>query len=468
MKRALIFSFILLCIFTGGNAFSQTFSDPFAPTFSSAAGDNVQFDFDVADSLADEFSIVHQIIYRDPAVNAWNLAEMTELYQVCSVYTYSATAEYVTTTSQFEWYNRSELDTVVVTQSPKNIGGTFPVPSYLLADLGADPTGDAEGTSASYLDITHCYGSYSDTKLYVRFENNGGGFPTSSGFTFFVYSVGIIDPDATDSIAYAFVYASVPLLIGPGLYKIDPADSSFSQIGNITTNISGNALSMSCNISDLTAQPGWSDWPPPSNLIVLAPVTATQSLSGMATNDWGKIAIFQPQSNLSDYSSNNAPTLSGASAVAGEGRLISASVTYTDTDNHLAVIRDFHVELDLHPMSACVKDYASGTLFETEVTVTSGGWYDYYFEFSDGAATVTTDIDSVYVDLQTYVAGDADGNGAVDIDDVVFLIQYIFASGPAPDPLESGDADCSGAIDIDDAVYLIAYIFSSGPTPCAL
>ncbi|MBU2625963.1 MAG: S8 family serine peptidase, partial [candidate division Zixibacteria bacterium] len=65
-----------------------------------------------------------------------------------------------------------------------------------------------------------------------------------------------------------------------------------------------------------------------------------------------------------------------------------------------------------------------------------------------------------------YVAGDADGSGAVDIDDVVYLIQYIFSGGPAPDPLESGDADCSGEIDIDDAVYLIEYIFSNGPEPC--
>jgi len=64
-----------------------------------------------------------------------------------------------------------------------------------------------------------------------------------------------------------------------------------------------------------------------------------------------------------------------------------------------------------------------------------------------------------------YICGDADGTGAVDIDDVVFLIAYIFSSGPAPSPLVSGDADCSGGIDIDDVVYLISYIFASGPTP---
>jgi hypothetical protein len=65
-----------------------------------------------------------------------------------------------------------------------------------------------------------------------------------------------------------------------------------------------------------------------------------------------------------------------------------------------------------------------------------------------------------------FLCGDCDGSGEVDIDDVVYLITYIFASGPPPDPLEKGDADWSGAVDIDDVVYLIYYIFAGGPPPC--
>jgi hypothetical protein len=63
--------------------------------------------------------------------------------------------------------------------------------------------------------------------------------------------------------------------------------------------------------------------------------------------------------------------------------------------------------------------------------------------------------------------GDADGSHDIDIADVVYLINYIFSGGPAPNPLVAGDADCSGDIDIADVVYLIAYIFSGGPEPCA-
>jgi hypothetical protein len=68
----------------------------------------------------------------------------------------------------------------------------------------------------------------------------------------------------------------------------------------------------------------------------------------------------------------------------------------------------------------------------------------------------------------TYVCGDANGDGGVDISDAVFLIAYIFSGGAAPSPLLAGDANCDSTVDISDVVYLIAYIFSGGPAPCAV
>lgn len=67
-----------------------------------------------------------------------------------------------------------------------------------------------------------------------------------------------------------------------------------------------------------------------------------------------------------------------------------------------------------------------------------------------------------------YKYGDADGSGETDIDDIIFILEYIFSAGYSPLPLESADADCSGDIDIDDAVYLVSYIFSGGPEPCTI
>jgi hypothetical protein len=65
----------------------------------------------------------------------------------------------------------------------------------------------------------------------------------------------------------------------------------------------------------------------------------------------------------------------------------------------------------------------------------------------------------------SYVCGDANGDGTVDISDSVYLIAYIFSGGSAPNPLGSGDANGDGTVDISDSVYLIAYIFSGGSAP---
>ncbi|MFH2055964.1 MAG: dockerin type I repeat-containing protein [bacterium] len=61
--------------------------------------------------------------------------------------------------------------------------------------------------------------------------------------------------------------------------------------------------------------------------------------------------------------------------------------------------------------------------------------------------------------------GDANSDGIKNITDAVFLINYIFSSGPEPTPLCQGDANGDTIANITDAVYVIAYIFSSGPAP---
>ena len=90
-------------------------------------------------------------------------------------------------------------------------------------------------------------------------------------------------------------------------------------------------------------------------------------------------------------------------------------------------------------------------------------FYWHIIACATGTCDDTSRVFAVYcVDA---ITGDANASGSVDIDDAVYLINYIFAGGPAPDPIEMGDVECSGGVDIDDVVYLIAYIFSGGPSP---
>ncbi|MFH2056001.1 MAG: dockerin type I repeat-containing protein, partial [bacterium] len=62
--------------------------------------------------------------------------------------------------------------------------------------------------------------------------------------------------------------------------------------------------------------------------------------------------------------------------------------------------------------------------------------------------------------------GDADNDGSINITDAVYIIAYIFSSGPAPLPVDlAGDADCDDITNIADAVAIIDYIFSGGEYP---
>ncbi len=65
-----------------------------------------------------------------------------------------------------------------------------------------------------------------------------------------------------------------------------------------------------------------------------------------------------------------------------------------------------------------------------------------------------------------YDPGLVDDDCLIGITDVVYLINYLFKSGPEPVLLEAGDVNCDHEITISDAVYLVNYLFKSGPPPC--
>ncbi len=64
-----------------------------------------------------------------------------------------------------------------------------------------------------------------------------------------------------------------------------------------------------------------------------------------------------------------------------------------------------------------------------------------------------------------YICGDTNGDGTVDVGDVVYLISYLYRGGPAPSPVEVGDTNCDGVVDIGDVVYMIEYLYRNGPAP---
>jgi len=97
----------------------------------------------------------------------------------------------------------------------------------------------------------------------------------------------------------------------------------------------------------------------------------------------------------------------------------------------------------------------------------------YYIEATDRSSAVVQDpvyapTNAVYSyqvgnDL---LCGDVDGNySGPDIGDLVYLVDYMFTSGPPPPDLDAANVDGLGEIDISDLVYLVDYMFTGGPPP---
>lgn len=464
--RLLVFQVLF---FFPANAPAQEVLSLYSNIRTSAPTQVVEFNVDIGDSLLSLPYVQHQVFYRDSAVTSWNVMPMSLLYEACDTITASAKVDFSPPSGILEWYLRSEVDTVVVSQSPQNSSDEFPPPAYTWADMGSDSVGDEADADGEWLDIIHYYMTYSDSRLYARIDNRGGGFPTNSGLiTYYAYGVGFIDPEKVDdSISFALAYASVPLIASPGLYRFDLRDSTYLRVGDITVDISGNSLTMSCSLADLAAQPEWTSWPPPCGFIYTEAATGTRILLSKISNDVSSTGAFISHTQFLQYTGNTAPTLESGNIALGEADTIVASVLYTDADGHLPVRRVLHLGEFEYDMTTCDKEYSGGSLFIRRFVTSADDWQPFFLEFSDGVISVTTSTDSIYLGPGSYVSGDADGSGIVNISDAVYLIAYIFGGGEPPNPSLAGDADCNGIVNISDAVYLIAYIFGGGNEPCA-
>jgi hypothetical protein len=65
-----------------------------------------------------------------------------------------------------------------------------------------------------------------------------------------------------------------------------------------------------------------------------------------------------------------------------------------------------------------------------------------------------------------YICGDTDGNGSINVSDIVLTINAVFGDGSPPNPLDSGDVDCNGTFNVSDIVFLINFVFGDGDEPC--
>jgi hypothetical protein len=93
----------------------------------------------------------------------------------------------------------------------------------------------------------------------------------------------------------------------------------------------------------------------------------------------------------------------------------------------------------------------------------TGTWLS-SFSAADACGAVDTQLIAILVAKPH--RGDCNGDGIIDVADVIQLTNYLFLGGSAPDPLELGDVSCDTDVNIADVVYLINYLFLGGIAPC--
>jgi Dockerin type I domain len=91
--------------------------------------------------------------------------------------------------------------------------------------------------------------------------------------------------------------------------------------------------------------------------------------------------------------------------------------------------------------------------------------YPEYITFDPSGALYVSAQGGIHKIAQ-YVCGDANSDWLVNVSDAVYIINYVFVGGNAPEPPASGDANCDGTCNVSDAVWIINYVFVGGNAPC--
>jgi Zn-dependent M28 family amino/carboxypeptidase len=116
--------------------------------------------------------------------------------------------------------------------------------------------------------------------------------------------------------------------------------------------------------------------------------------------------------------------------------------------------------------------YGYAAVFSHEGDFFSNGWHQNCdivdsLDFGYMKEVVKMDLATLITRARfiAYTVGDANMDGLINIADVIFLINYLFAHGSPPNPYPSGEVTCDGLIPTEDVIFLINYLFAHGAAP---
>tara|TARA_B100000902_G_scaffold395863_1_gene455391 strand:+ start:1 stop:1611 length:1611 start_codon:yes stop_codon:yes gene_type:complete len=377
-----------------------------------------------------------------------------------------------------------DYGTILVSGSPHNINGSWPPSSSLYAPMVDEPSGDA----SSGQDIIGLLGTYQGTdaidsegndytdieRIYMNLELNSGCCDEGSFFgPWYLYGIGIVNPEAEEAIAYAIGYGDGGFgQLTPGLLKItgDLATGDIGGFDYITTNITystnGNSLQATALMDYITGDSQWGTWPNSFNGFIVLGVTVEASLDGLDV-----AAEVKDQTNpglmvcTTTFQEGNIPLVLSNPQFDSETNTLS--VAYSDGDGNLPWFKSAQIcdsgtdncfySVDMIPDS---HTYEEGVLFSASIDVAdiADGDYDAKFWFADDDVenypspqlTIPVTIGS---GGGCALDGDLNSDSVVNVLDVVLLVNLVLAPGSNAEGCSDINGD--GILNVLDVVLLV-------------
>ncbi|MBE0566575.1 MAG: T9SS type A sorting domain-containing protein [Krumholzibacteria bacterium] len=276
--------------------------------------------------------------------------------------------------------------------------GSSPAPADLTR-LATDAVGD-ETTGRAHLDLTECRLGTDGTRLQAALTNVSGGFPVSSGLTFFSYLLAIKDPAVADpDTLFAMIHTvDVAGIIAPGLYRIEGTGvDDLVKIGEITATVlaAQNTLLLSCAVADLEADPVFQRWYDATDprLDVVGLTQRITLLGGAQETDITPGGIWHLRQVRLQAGANRLPALTDLVVPApGTGGFVS--VLYEDEDGHCPVLAELLFPGgEVFPLRPQTLDYGQPVVYRSEpdlAPLESGGAGVATVRFSDNLDDVVT------------------------------------------------------------------------------
>jgi len=444
---------------------------------------------DISDSLSqnsDDFA--GSIFVSRDGQNTWTSSSEVSLIGTEGYESTWATSVETSGGNSVDWYLGGLINTeaigldygnIIVSQCPNDSYNSSGSTNF--ATIVTDPTGDA---SSNY-DIQAVSAGYSGTEDNVNqllFSLDLAGSCCDEGGLFgpwYLYGVGIVNPDAgSTTSAYAIGYGNGGFgQLSPGLLTISGDLTSGDVAGfeylteDISYNESGDKLTMGVNADYLFGDSNFGEWPNSLEGLVLVGVVVEAGLDGL---DIAVDVLDQTDVGImlvnSQHQTGNSPLVLSSPGFDSESNQLS--VSYQDADNNLPWYKAAQVcntpenggncfaQKEMIPSS---RTYSAGVTFNANISdiideFGLSGDYEAHFWFADsddlGEAQIEYDIS--IGGGNSCLLGDSNGDGALNVLDVVLLVNLVLA----PSYEECADVNGDGTLNVLDVVTLVTLVLT--------